>query len=64
MVILKEPNLPPSQWSLGRIITVHAGNDDRVRVVILRTKGGTFKRPITKLAMLPNPEIPSGGPEC
>jgi len=50
LVVLKEPNLPPSKWILGRIQEVHAGQDDKVRVV---TAQGLFKRPITKLAILP-----------
>ncbi|XP_055910537.1 uncharacterized protein LOC129944900 [Eupeodes corollae] len=64
MVILKESNMPPSLWSLGRITAVHPGEDGHVRVVTLRTKRGTFTRPITKLALLPCPEIPSAGAAC
>ncbi|XP_043062864.1 uncharacterized protein LOC122319547 [Drosophila yakuba] len=33
LVVLKEPNLPPSKWILGRITAVHAEIDDKVRVV-------------------------------
>ncbi|XP_043661648.1 uncharacterized protein LOC122625622 [Drosophila teissieri] len=29
LVVLKEPNLPPSKWILGRITAVHAGIDDK-----------------------------------
>ncbi|XP_055856101.1 uncharacterized protein LOC129919272 [Episyrphus balteatus] len=64
LVILKEPNLPPSQWFLGRVTEVHPGEDGHVRVVTLRTKRGTFMRPVTKLALLPCPEIPSAGAAC
>jgi len=53
LVVLKEPNLPPSKWILGRIQEVHAGQDDKVRVVTVKTAQGVFKRPITKLAILP-----------
>ncbi|XP_070854449.1 uncharacterized protein [Drosophila suzukii] len=53
LVVLKEPNLPPSKWILGRIQEVHAGQDDKVRVVTVKTAQGVLKRPITKLAILP-----------
>ncbi|XP_055839281.1 uncharacterized protein LOC129907208 [Episyrphus balteatus] len=64
LVILKEPNLPPSQWLLERVTEVHPGEDGHVRVVTLRTKRGTFMRPVTKLALLPCPEIPSAVAAC
>ncbi|XP_041631681.2 uncharacterized protein [Drosophila kikkawai] len=53
LVVLKEPNLPPSKWILGRISEVHAGSDDKVRVVTVKTAHGFYKRPITKIAVLP-----------
>ncbi|XP_033254138.1 uncharacterized protein LOC117193495 [Drosophila miranda] len=53
LVVLKEPNQPPSKWLLGRITEVHPGQDERVRVVTVKTARGVYKRPITKLAVLP-----------
>ncbi|XP_043642439.1 uncharacterized protein LOC122612720 [Drosophila teissieri] len=53
LVVLKEPNLPPSKWILGRITAVHAGIDDKVRVVTVKTAHGLYKRPIAKIAVLP-----------
>jgi len=53
LVVIKETNLPPSKWILGSIQEVHAGPDDKVRVVTVKTAQGVFKRPITKLAILP-----------
>ncbi|XP_055916090.1 uncharacterized protein LOC129948955 [Eupeodes corollae] len=53
LVVVKEQNLPPSKWALGRIEILHPGDDGLVRVVSLRTKNGIFQRPITKLAILP-----------
>jgi len=53
LVVLKEPNLPPSKWILGRIQEEHAGQDDKVQVVTVKTAQGVLKRPITKLAILP-----------
>ncbi|XP_067613401.1 uncharacterized protein [Eurosta solidaginis] len=54
LVVLKEPNLPPSKWILGRIVEVHKGDDDLVRVVVtIKTSKGEYKRPISKVATLP-----------
>lgn len=53
MVILQEDNLPPLCWSLARIEEVHAGDDNIIRVVTVRTPKGLYKRPITKLCVLP-----------
>ncbi|GFS93321.1 intraflagellar transport protein 52 homolog [Trichonephila clavipes] len=33
MVLVKENNLPPLQWSLGRVVQVFPGDDGAVRVV-------------------------------
>lgn len=53
VVVIKEPNLPPTKWLLGRIESVTNGSDGRVRVASVRTKQGILLRPITKLALLP-----------
>nr|CAI5841991.1 unnamed protein product [Callosobruchus analis] len=49
VVLIKEDNLAPLQWKLGRVIEVCPGSDKKVRVVKLRTKDGIFTRPITKI---------------
>jgi len=55
IVIIKEDNLPPTKWSLGRITQVHPGRDGVIRVVTVRTAADTeFKRPAVKLCALPN----------
>lgn len=53
LVILKEDNVPPSVWPLGKVVAVHPGTDNLVRVVTVRTAKGLFKRPIVKLCLLP-----------
>ncbi|XP_055846848.1 uncharacterized protein LOC129912570 [Episyrphus balteatus] len=58
IILLKEPNLPPSKWILGRIINTHPGEDDRCRVVTVRTQFGNYTRPIVKIAPLPKTERP------
>lgn len=53
MVILKNENLPPLQWKLGRINKLFMGNDGEVRVVNIKTNQGEFKRAISKICVLP-----------
>ncbi|UYV84003.1 hypothetical protein LAZ67_X000860 [Cordylochernes scorpioides] len=53
LVLIKEDGTPPMRWRLGRIIEVFPGSDKVVRVALVRTARGVFKRPITKLAPLP-----------
>jgi hypothetical protein len=53
IVLLKEDNLPPQQWLLGRIIELHPGADGIVRVVSVKTKTSIFKRPVVKVCILP-----------
>ncbi|XP_018399895.1 PREDICTED: uncharacterized protein LOC108777480, partial [Cyphomyrmex costatus] len=53
MVLLKQPNLAPLQWLLGRVEEVHPGTDGNVRTATVRTTKGLFTRPLTKLAILP-----------
>lgn len=52
LVIIKEDNLPPSRWKMGRVIETLPGPDGLVRSVILKTATGKLKRPIVKLAFL------------
>lgn len=53
LVLLQEDNLPPMKWKLGRVITLHTGQDGLVRQVTIKTATGNFKRAITRLAVLP-----------
>lgn len=53
VVLIKEDNLPPSSWLMGRIQQLSYGADGKVRVCTIKTKTGILKRAITKLALLP-----------
>lgn len=53
MVLVKEDNLPPQRWKLGRVAEIYTGSDGNVRVVEVRTKDGLFKRAISKICVLP-----------
>jgi hypothetical protein len=49
LVLIKNDQLPPTKWSLGRIINIHPGPDGNVRVATVRGESSTLKRPIAKL---------------
>ncbi|XP_076763724.1 uncharacterized protein LOC143431095 [Xylocopa sonorina] len=53
LVVIKEDNLPPLQWKLGRIVAVHPGPDGVNRVATVKTDKGEYKRCIKKLCPLP-----------
>ncbi|XP_075163365.1 uncharacterized protein LOC142235999 [Haematobia irritans] len=57
LALIHEDNLPPQHWLTGRVITVVKGKDGKVRVAEVQTKNGILKRPITKLAILPQPHL-------
>ncbi|XP_055840517.1 uncharacterized protein LOC129908191 [Episyrphus balteatus] len=54
LVLLKDERLPPTYWNLARIETTHSGTDGLVRVVTVKTKNGSMKRPIAKICLLPS----------
>lgn len=54
VVLIQDDNLPPGKWAMGRVISLHPGKDGYVRVVTVKTKNGTLKRPIVKLSLLLN----------
>lgn len=53
LVILKDEIRPPTKWALARVIRLHPGQDDLVRVVDVRTATTELRRPIAKLCLLP-----------
>ena len=52
VVTLREDSIVPTQWPLARVVQVHPGKDGLVRVVTIRTEKGTYKRPVSKIALL------------
>lgn len=65
LVTLKDFNLPPLQWKLGRIIELIPGKDGCIRVVRVKTEKGVLTRAIHELAPLPvntNDEVASSAP--
>ncbi|XP_033212150.1 uncharacterized protein LOC117169753 [Belonocnema kinseyi] len=53
LVLLKDDNLPPSAWKLGRITEVHPGKDGIARIASVKTSKGIVRRSFTKLCPLP-----------
>lgn len=57
VVIIKDDNISPNQWPLGRVTEVHSGKDNLTRVVTVKKADGTqLKRPVQKLITLPSTE--------
>ncbi|GBL78500.1 hypothetical protein AVEN_42982-1 [Araneus ventricosus] len=53
MVLIKEDNVPVSNWPFGRIVKLYPGKDNIIRVVDIKTKTGIFKRSVSRLCVLP-----------
>lgn len=53
LVIIKEDNVSPGLWLLGRVVQVFPGGDGIVRTASVRTVRGLVQRPVTKLCVLP-----------
>ena len=52
LVIVREDSPFPTKWPLGRVCQVYEGKDGLVRVAMIKTASGTYKRPVTKLALI------------
>ncbi|XP_049886544.1 uncharacterized protein LOC126381028 isoform X2 [Pectinophora gossypiella] len=53
LVIVKEKNLPPLMWLLGRVVHVVPGRDGIARVADIKTKKGIIRRAYNMLCPLP-----------
>lgn len=53
MVLLKDTNLPPYKWKLGRIQEIIKGSHGKVRVILVKTSEDIFKRGINQICLLP-----------
>lgn len=53
LVIIKEDNVPPLRWQLGRIISLYPGPDGIARVASVKTTRGVVKRSFSKICPLP-----------
>lgn len=53
LVLIKEENIPPLCWPMGRVEKLHEGNDGITRVATIKTAKGISKRTIRNLCLLP-----------
>lgn len=53
LVVLKEENAPPLHWPTARVVDLHPGTDGITRVVTIKTSTGEYKRPVSKICILP-----------
>ncbi|GBM39814.1 hypothetical protein AVEN_45778-1 [Araneus ventricosus] len=53
MVLIKEDNIPVSNWPLRRIVKLYPLKDNIIRVVDIKAKTGIFKRSVSRLCVLP-----------
>lgn len=54
VVLIKTDKSPALQWPIGIIEEVKPSSDGVVRVVTVRTRNGTYVRPVVKLCVLPS----------
>lgn len=52
LVLIKDENLPPLKWRLGRILQTYAGKDGISRVATIKTETGEIKRAFSRLCPL------------
>ncbi|KAL7726649.1 hypothetical protein ACLKA6_010514 [Drosophila palustris] len=53
VVLIHEDNVPSQNWLLGVVTDVVIGADGKVRVAVVKTESGVYKRAIHRLAPLP-----------
>lgn len=51
--MIKEDNLPPIKWVMGRVCELHMGKDNKCRVASIKTSNGICKRAVSRLCILP-----------
>ena len=57
IVIMKPDTHFTCHWPLAKILETYPGENDIVRVALVKTATGTYKRPVTKLSLLFRPEV-------
>ena len=61
LVLLKNDELKRNRWPLARIEKTICGKDNIQRIVEVRTKDGTYTRPVTKILKLEDNDSIKGG---
>ena len=52
LVLVVEDSEPRGHWPLARVVRPVSGSDGRVRSAEIRTAGGTYVRPVSRLCLL------------
>jgi hypothetical protein len=52
LAIIADENNPRNNWPFGRVSKIYRSKDGQIRVVDISTTYRTFKRPLTKVAVL------------
>lgn len=64
-VLIKDTETFSKAWPTASVIHTYPGPDGRVRMVDIRHKEKTYRRPICKLVLLlPEDHLPEGGGGC
>ncbi|XP_074031851.1 uncharacterized protein [Leptinotarsa decemlineata] len=58
LVIIKNENVPPLNWRMGKVVKIFPGLDGIARVASVRTAQGLLQRPLVKLCLIPS-QLPS-----
>ncbi|XP_011174666.2 uncharacterized protein LOC105206911 [Solenopsis invicta] len=53
VVLIKEKNLPCTRWMLGKVTSIHPGEDGITRAATIKTTTGEIKRSAKSLCILP-----------
>lgn len=53
LVLIKNENLAPTFWAMGRILEIKNSSDDCVRSASIKTHNAVLERPVQKLIVLP-----------
>ncbi len=56
VILILDPQLPRSQWSVGKVISLHPSKDGRCMVADVQVKDRTYTRPVAHL--IPLPDLP------
>lgn len=53
VVLIRDDNAPPLQWSIGKVLEVTCGSDGHIRVARIQSNKGVLKRGVQYLCPLP-----------
>lgn len=53
LVLVKDNNIPPMKWRLGRVVDMRPGRDGISRVAAIKTADGVLSRALNRLCPLP-----------